>query len=75
MGDNSKHGVANAGSGYGVNASIAGILVAYESSDSTADANIWGHYAIGLGGGAKAIIELFNDGTNTAGMGMLRMDF
>ena len=67
--------VANAGSGYGVNASIAGILVAYESSDSTADANIWGHYAIGLGGGAKAIIELFNDGTNTAGMGMLRMDF
>ena len=67
--------VANAGSGYGVNASIAGILVAYESSDAYADPNIWGHYAIGLGGGAKAIIELFNDGTNTAGMGMLRMDF
>ena len=31
--------------------------------------------AIGLGGGAKAIIELFNDGTDTKGMGMLRMDF
>jgi len=67
--------IAGAGSGYGINASIAGILVAYEDSDAVADANIWGHYAIGLGGGAKAIIEIMNDGTNTKGMGMLRMDF
>ena len=67
--------VANVGSGYGVNASIAGILVAYEDSDSAADPNIWGHYGIGLGGGAKAIIEIMNDGTDTKGMGMLRMDF
>jgi len=64
-----------AGSGFGVNANIAGIVVAYEEHDGTADALIWGHYGIGLGGGAKAIIELFNDGTNTGGMGMLRMDF
>jgi predicted porin len=67
--------VQNVGSGFGINAKMAGILVAYEESDSAADGNIWGHYAIGLGGGAKAIIELFNDGTDTKGMGMLRMDF
>ena len=67
--------IAGAGSGYGINASIAGIMVAYEDSDAVADPNIWGHYAIGLGGGAKTIIELMNDGTNTKGMMMLRMDF
>ena len=67
--------VSGKGSGYGINAKIAGIMVAYESTDSVADANIWGNYAIGLGGGAKAIIELMNDGTDTKGIGMLRMDF
>ncbi|MGE4659530.1 MAG: hypothetical protein AAEJ16_01945, partial [Arenicellales bacterium] len=63
------------GSGFGLNANLGGIVVAYEEHDGTADGNIWGHYGIGLGGGAKAIIELMNDGTNTKGMGMLRMDF
>lgn len=67
--------VSGSGSGYGINAKIAGIMVAYETTDSVADANIWGNYAIGLGGGAKAIIELMNDGTDTKGIGMLRMDF
>ena len=67
--------VSGKGSGYGMNAKIAGIMVAYETTDSVADANIWGNYAIGLGGGAKAIIELMNDGTDTKGIGMLRMDF
>ncbi len=67
--------VNGAGSGFGINAKVAGITVAYETTDSVADANIWGHYAIGLGGGAKAIIELMNDGTDTKGIGMLRMDF
>ena len=67
--------VNGAGSGFGINAKVAGITVAYEETDSVADANIWGHYAIGLGGGAKAIIELMNDGTDTKGIGMLRMDF
>ena len=67
--------VNGSGSGFGINAKIAGITVAYEETDSVADANIWGHYAIGLGGGAKAIIELMNDGTDTKGIGMLRMDF
>ena len=67
--------VSGSGSGFGINAKIAGITVAYEETDSVADANIWGHYAIGLGGGAKAIIELMNDGTDTKGIGMLRMDF
>ena len=67
--------VNGSGSGFGINANVAGITVAYEESDSTADANIWGNYSIGLGGGAKAIIELMNDGTDTKGIGMLRMDF
>ena len=67
--------VSGSGSGFGINAKVAGITVAYEETDSVADANIWGHYAIGLGGGAKAIIELMNDGTDTKGIGMLRMDF
>ena len=67
--------VNGSGSGFGINANVAGITVAYEETDSVADAHIWGHYAIGLGGGAKAIIELMNDGTDTKGIGMLRMDF
>ena len=67
--------VSNVGSGYGINAKLAGIRVAYEDSDSYADGQIWGNYAIGLGGGAKAIIEIMNDGTDTKGIGMLRMDF
>ena len=67
--------VSNAGSGFGINAKIAGITVAYEDSDAYADGQIWGNYAIGLGGGAKAIIEILNDGTDTKGIGMLRMDF
>ena len=67
--------VNNVGSGYGINAKLAGITVAYEDSDSYADGQIWGNYAIGLGGGAKAIIEIMNDGTDTKGIGMLRMDF
>ena len=67
--------VNNVGSGYGINAKLAGITVAYEDSDSYADGQIWGNYAIGLGGGAKAIIEILNDGTDTQGIGMLRMDF
>ena len=67
--------VSGSGSGFGINAKIAGIMVAYEETDSVADGNIWGNYAIGLGGGARAIIELMNDGTDTKGIGMLRMDF
>ena len=67
--------VNNVGSGYGINAKLAGITVAYEDSDSYADGQIWGNYAIGLGGGAKAIIEILNDGTDTKGIGRLRMDF
>jgi predicted porin len=67
--------VAGVGSGFGVNAKMAGVIVAYEESDSYADPTIWGHYGIGLGGGAKFIIELANDGTNTKGAGILRMDF
>jgi len=67
--------VAGKGSGFGINAKMAGVIVAYEESDSYADPRIWGHYGMGLGGGAKFIIELANDGTNTMGAGILRMDF
>ena len=67
--------VDGVGSGFGINAKMAGVIVAYEDSDSYADPTIWGHYGIGLGGGAKFIIELANDGTNTMGAGILRMDF
>ena len=67
--------VSGVGSGYGITGSISGIRLAYEDSDSYADPQVWGNYEIGLGGGAKAIIELMNDGTDTAGIGMLRMDF
>ena len=67
--------VSNVGSGYGVNGKLAGITLAYENSDSAADPMIWGHYAVGLGGGAKVIIEIANDGTDTKGAGILRLDF
>jgi predicted porin len=67
--------VSNVGSGYGVNGKLAGITLAYEDSDSAADPMIWGHYAVGLGGGAKVIIEIANDGTDTKGAGILRLDF
>ncbi len=65
---------ANGDNGFGINGSIAGIWVDYEEAGD-ADGVITGNYAIGLGGGAKAIIELSNDGTDTKGIGMLRMDF
>ena len=67
--------VDTAGSGFGVNAKLAGITLAYDESDAAADATIYGNYAIGLGGGAKVIVEIANDGTNTKGAGILRMDF
>ena len=65
---------ANGDNGFGINGSIAGIWLDYEEAGD-ADGVITGNYAIGLGGGAKAIIELSNDGTDTKGIGMLRMDF
>ena len=65
---------ANGDNGFGINGSIAGIWLDYEEAGD-ADGVITGNYAIGLGGGAKAIIELTNNGTDTAGIGMLRMDF
>ena len=64
----------NGDNGFGINAKIAGIWVDYEERGA-GDGAITGHYAIGLGGGAKAIIELHNNGTDTKGIGMLRMDF
>jgi len=67
--------VDNKGSGFGVNGKLAGITLAYDESDSAADATIYGNYSIGLGGGAKVIVEIANDGTNTKGAGILRMDF
>ena len=67
--------VSNAGSGFGVTGTLAGVRVAYEENDAYADPTIWGNYAIGLGGGAKVIIEMANDGTNTSGAGILRLDF
>ena len=65
---------SNGDNGFGINGSIAGIWLDYEEAGD-ADGVITGNYAIGLGGGAKAIIELTNNGTDTAGIGMLRMDF
>ena len=65
---------SNGDNGFGINGSIAGIWLDYEEAGD-GDGVITGNYAIGLGGGAKAIIELTNDGTDTAGIGMLRMDF
>ena len=67
--------VDGAGSGFGVNGKLAGITLAYDESDSAADATIYGNYSIGLGGGAKVIVEIGNDGTDTKGVGVLRMDF
>jgi predicted porin len=67
--------VSNVGSGMGVNAKLAGVMVAYEDSDSYADPRIWGNYSVGLGGGAKVIVEIMNDGTDTHGATILRMDF
>ena len=64
----------NGNNGFGINAKIAGIWIDYEEAGD-GDGAITGNYAVGLGGGAKAIIELSNDGTNTKGIGMLRMDF
>jgi len=64
----------NGDSGFGINAGIAGIWIDYEEAGD-GDGVIVGNYGIGLGGGAKAIIELGNNGTDTFGMGMLRMDF
>ena len=49
--------VDGVGSGYGMNAKAAGVRVAYEESDSYADARIWGNYTIGLGGGAMMFFE------------------
>ena len=67
--------VQNKGSGFGINGKLAGVTLAYEETDSVADPTIWGTYKIGLGGGASVRIELANDGTDTKGVGILRMDF
>ena len=67
--------VQNKGSGFGINGKLAGVTLAYEETDSVADPTIWGNYKIGLGGGASVRIELANDGTDTKGVGILRMDF
>jgi predicted porin len=67
--------VQNTGSGFGINGKLAGVTVAYEESDSVEDPTIWGNYKIGLGGGTSVRIELANDGTDTMGVGILRMDF
>jgi len=64
----------NGNNGFGINAKIAGIWIDYEEAGD-GDGAITGNYAVGLGGGAKAIIELHNNGTDTKGIGMLRMDF
>ena len=63
----------NGANGFGINAKIAGIWIDYE--DNGSDSAITGHYGIGLGGGAKAIIELNNSAGTNKGIGMLRMDF
>ena len=60
--------------GYGVNASIGGLHLDYETNDSS-DGVITGSYGLGLGGGAKMILEVSNNGDDTMGIGMLRMDF
>ena len=64
----------NGSNGFGINAKVAGVWLDYEEAGS-GDGVITGHYGVGLGGGAKAIVELTNNGTNTRGIGMLRMDF
>jgi predicted porin len=60
--------------GFGVNASVGGLWLDYETNDSS-DGVITCSYGLGLGGGAKMIVEVSNDGTDTKGIGMLRMDF
>ena len=67
--------VQNKGDGFGILGKLAGITLAYEETDSVADPTIWGNYKIGLGGGASVRIELANDGTDTKGVGILRLDF
>ena len=67
--------VQNKGDGFGILGKLAGITLAYETTDSVADPTIWGNYKIGLGGGASVRIELANDGTDTKGVGILRLDF
>jgi len=64
----------NGDSGYGINASVAGLWIDYEENDSS-DGVITGSYGIKLGGGASAIVEISNNGSDTMGIGMLRMDF
>ena len=63
----------NGNNGFGINATLAGVWLDYE--DNGSDSAITGNYSIGLGGGAKAIIELNNSNNKTKGIGMLRMDF
>jgi len=63
----------NGNNGFGINAKLAGVWLDYE--DNGSDSAITGNYAVGLGGGAKAIIELNNSNNKTKGIGMLRMDF
>ncbi len=60
--------------GFGVNASVGGLWLDYETTDAI-DGVITGSYGLGLGGGAKMIIEVSDNGTDTKGIGMLRMDF
>jgi predicted porin len=67
--------IATVGSGYAVSANLADITLSFEDSDSVPDPGIGYHHKIGIGRGAKVIIELVNDGTNTKGAGILRMDF
>ena len=67
--------VQNKGDGFGILGKLAGITLAYEETDSVADPTIWGNYKSGLGGGTSVRIELANDGTDTKGVGILRMDF
>jgi len=63
------------GSGYSLNTKIMGVTLSYEESDSYADALIWGNYTIKLGGKAQMRVEIANDGTDTSGIGFLRLDF
>lgn len=67
--------VDNVGSGFSVNGKLMGVTVGYDESDSVADATIWGNYVIKLGGKANVRVEIANDGTDTSGIGFLRLDF
>ncbi len=57
--------IKNAVAGMASTPRLAGIPLPMKIMTPMADGQIWGNYAIGLGGGAKAIIEIFNDGTDT----------